>query len=64
MPAMETNAVTIQHGNQIYRGRFGVERGVLTVATARGRRSKPVGNERPEVLARALLREMIAAGEV
>jgi hypothetical protein len=50
------NAVTVQHGNQIYRGRFGVERGVLTVTTACGRRSKPVGNERQEVLARCCAR--------
>jgi hypothetical protein len=59
--AMET--VTIERDGKTYSGHFRVDGGTLIVTTAAGRKSSPLGQASPEVLARVLLREMVWAGK-
>jgi hypothetical protein len=45
-----------------HRASYTVERGIVTVATALGRKSAPVGRTQPDRMARLLLSEMVREG--
>jgi hypothetical protein len=56
--------VEVEVDGKLYRGRYQVDRGTITLSTQDGRRkATQVGNSPTEALARNLLREIIRDGE-
>lgn len=55
--------VTLERNGKTYTATYRVEKRMITVSTAFGRKSTQLGSSPPEILARITLGEMIDAGE-
>ncbi len=64
MTIQNRGTVTVAHQGKTYMATWHVEKGVITVSTASGRKSTQLGDSPPESLARMMLREAINAGEL
>ncbi len=64
MVIQNRGTVTVAHEGKSYTASWHVEKGVITVSTASGRKSTQLGDSPPESLARMMLREAINAGRM
>ncbi len=55
--------ISVKVDGKSYRGRFWVAGKILVVSTMKGGKSKQLGAEQPEVLAKRLLQELVKEGK-
>ena len=62
-PAPARHTITCELEGKAYRGKYWIAGKIMTVATGLGGKSRQVGSEEPEALAKLLLAELARAGK-
>jgi hypothetical protein len=57
---MEHRTISIDADDETHSADYELEQGIVTVITSHGRKSAPAGTSPPEIVARMLLRELLA----